>query len=140
MANDKNLDELGMADLYQELVLRKHEVELEQKFKGPAPTNNHFAMQLYNKIHNKNNSKSDVMMAVTCSNEANIAHVANYRDLCRHVLCRGKRNAAKYLWSECRRNPNNNQKLLRPNNDRPKFDRGNKNGFRTNSGCNNFPG
>ena len=37
------------------------------------------------------------MMAVTCSNEANIAHVANYRDLCRHVLCRGKRNADEIL-------------------------------------------
>ena len=111
--NDRNLDELEMANLYQELVLRKHEVELEQKFKGPIPTNNHLAMQLYAKIHNRNNSKPDVMMAVTCSNEANIAHVANYRDLCRHVLCRGKRNAAKHLWSECRRNPNNNQNKLR---------------------------
>jgi hypothetical protein len=100
--SDRNLDELEMAKLYQELVLRKHEVELEQKFKGPTPTNNHLAMQLYAKIHNRNNSKSDVMMAVTCSNEANIAHVANYRDLCRHVLCRGTRNAAKHLWSECR--------------------------------------
>ena len=100
--SDRNLDELEMAKLYQELVLRKHEVELEQKFNGPTPTNNNSAMQLYAKIHNRNNSKSDVMMAITCSNEANIAHVANYGDLCRHVLCRGKRNAAKHLWSECR--------------------------------------
>ena len=113
--NDKNLDELGMADLYQEMVLRKHEVELEQKFEGPTPTNNNLAMQLYAKINNRNNSRSDVMMAVTCSNEANIAHVANYRDLCRHVLCRGKRTTAKHLWSECRCNPNNNQNKLRPN-------------------------
>ena len=77
-------------------------------------------------------------MAVTCSNEANIAHVANYGDLCRHVLCRGKRNAAKHLWSECRRNPNNNQNKLRSNNDRPKFDRGIKQGFRTNAGGNHI--
>ena len=80
------------------------------------------------------------MMAVTCSNEANIAHVANYGDLCRRVLCRGKRNAAKHLWSECRRNHNNNQNKLRSNNDRSEFDRGIKHGFRTNPGGNNFPG
>ena len=67
-------------------------------------------------------------------------YVANYRDLCRHGLCRGKRNAAKHLWSKCRRNPNNSQNLLRSNNDRPKFDRGIKQGFRTNFGGNNFPG
>jgi hypothetical protein len=88
--NDKNT-------LYQELVLRKHEVDSEQKFKGQTPTNNNLAIQLYAKIHSRNNSKSDVMMAITCSNEANIAHVANYGDLCRHVLCRGKRNSAKHL-------------------------------------------
>jgi hypothetical protein len=88
--NDKNLDGLEMATLYQKLVLRKHEVDLEQKFKGPTPTNNNLAMQLYAKIHSRNNSKSDVMMAITCSNETNNAHVANYGDLCRHVLCRGK--------------------------------------------------
>ena len=58
--NDKSLDELQMSKLYQELVLRKHEVELEQKFKGPTPTNNNLAMQLYAKIHSRNNSKSDV--------------------------------------------------------------------------------
>jgi hypothetical protein len=80
--NDKNLDELQMATLYQELVLRKHEVDSEQKFKGPTPTNNNLAIQLYAKIHSRNNSKSDVMMAITCSNEANIAHVANYGDPC----------------------------------------------------------
>ena len=44
--SDRSLDEVEMAKLYQELVLRKHEVELEQKFKGPTPTNNHLAMQL----------------------------------------------------------------------------------------------
>ena len=44
------------------------------------------------------------------------------------------------MWSECRRNPNNSQNLLRSNNDRPKFDRGIKQGFRTNFGGNNFPG
>ena len=36
--SDRNLDELEMATLYQELVLRKHEVELEQSFKEPTPT------------------------------------------------------------------------------------------------------
>ena len=41
--NDKNLDELEMAILYQKLVLKKHEVDLEQKFKGPTPTNNNSA-------------------------------------------------------------------------------------------------
>ena len=129
-----------MATLYQELVLRKHEVELEQKFKGPTPTNNNLAMQLYAKIHSTNNSKSDVMMAITCSNEANIAHVANYGDLCRHALCREKRNLANHLWSKCRRNPDNSQNKLRSNNDRSKFDRGIKHGIRTNPEGNNFPG
>ena len=129
-----------MAQLYQELVLRKHEVELERKCKGPTPTNNNLAMQLYAKIHNRINLKSDVMMAVTCSNEANIAHVANYGDLCRHALCRGKRNAVKHFWGECWRNPNNNKNKLRSNNDRPNFDRGMKLGFRTNPGGNNFSG
>ena len=85
--NGKSLDELQMAKLYQELVLRKREVELEHKFKGPTPTNNNLAMQLYAKIHNRNNSKSASMMAIPCTNEVNIAHVANYGDLCRHVLC-----------------------------------------------------
>ena len=42
--SDRNLDELEMAKLYQELVLQKHEVELEQKFKGPTPTNNNLAI------------------------------------------------------------------------------------------------
>ena len=138
--NDKNLNELEMSTLYQELVLRKHEVELEQKFKGPTPTNNNLAMQLYAKVHSRSTLKSDIMMAIKGSNEANIAHVANYGDLCRHPLCRGKRNSAKHLWSECRRNPNNLQNKLRHNNDRSKFDRGIKNGIRTNSGGNNFPG
>ena len=129
-----------MADLYQELLLRKHEVELEQKFKGPTPTNNNLAMQLYAKIHNRNHSKSDVMMAVTCSNEVNIAHVTNYLDLCRHVLCRGKRTAAYHLWSECRRIPNNNQNKLRPNIAGTKYDRGGNNGFKANHGGNKFSG
>ena len=51
--SDRNLDELEMANLYQELVLRKHEVELVQKCKGPTPMNNHLAMQLYAKIQQK---------------------------------------------------------------------------------------
>ena len=79
---DKNVDELEMATLYQELVLRKHEVDLEMKFKGPSSTNNNLAIQLHAKINNKNNSKSSGMMAISCSNEVNIAHVANYGDLC----------------------------------------------------------
>ena len=54
---DKNMDELEMANLYQELVLRKHEVDLELKFKGPSPTNNNLAIQLHAKINNKHNSK-----------------------------------------------------------------------------------
>ena len=86
--SDKNMDELEMANLYQELVLRKHEVDLELKFKRPSPTNNNLAIQLHAKINNRHNSKSAGMMAIPCSNEVNIAHVANYGDLCRHVLCR----------------------------------------------------
>jgi hypothetical protein len=134
---DKNLDEVEIVNLYQELVLRKREVELEQKFKGPTPTNNKLAMQMYAKVHNRNNSQS-VMMAIPCSNEANIAHVANYDDLCRHVLCRKKRNSAIHLWSE--RNSNISQNKLRFNNDRPNFDRVIKNGFRIKLGGNNFDG
>ena len=88
---------------YQQLVLRKREVELEMKFKGPSPTNNNLAIQLHAKINNKNHSKSAGMMAMACTNEVNIAHVANYGDLCRHVLCRGKRKSAKHLWSETNR-------------------------------------
>ena len=80
------------------------------------------------------------MMAIQCSNEANIAHVANYGDLCRHVLCRGKRNSAKHLWSECRCNPNNTQNKLRPNIAGIKYDRGGNNGFKTNHGGNKFAG
>ena len=95
--SDKNMDELQMASLYQELVLRKHEVDLELKFKGPSPTNNTLAIQLHAKINNRLNFKSAGMMAIPCYNEVNIAHVANYGELCRYVLCRGNRNAAKYL-------------------------------------------
>ena len=40
--SDSNLDELEMTNLYQKLVLQKHKVELEQKFKGPTPTYNNF--------------------------------------------------------------------------------------------------
>jgi hypothetical protein len=138
--NDKNLDELEMTNLYQELVLRKREVDLELKFKGPNPTNNNLAIQLHAKINNRHNSKSTVMMAVPCPNEVNISHVANNGDLCRHVLCRGKRNSAKYLWSECRRNPNNNQNILRTNIAGTKYARGGKNGFSTNYGGNKFSG
>ena len=134
------MDELEMANLYQEMVLRKHEVDLELKFKGPSPTNNNLAMQLHAKINNRHNSKSAGMMTIPCSNEVNIAHVANYGDLCRHVLCRGKRTAAKHLWSECRRNPNNNQNKLRPNIAGTKYDRGGNNGFKANYGGNKFSG
>jgi hypothetical protein len=80
--NDKFMDELDMARLYQELVLRKREVDLELKFKGPSPTNNNLAIQLHAKINNRNLSKSAGMMAIPCSNEVNIAHVANHGDLC----------------------------------------------------------
>ena len=93
--NDRNINDLDMSSLYQELVLRKHEVELEQKFNGPTPTNNNLAMQLYAKIHNRNILKSDVMMAIRGSNEANIAHVANYGDLCRHPSCQRKTEFGK---------------------------------------------
>jgi hypothetical protein len=48
--NDKNIDELDMARLYQELMLRKREVDLELKFKGPSPTNNNLAMQLHSRF------------------------------------------------------------------------------------------
>jgi len=133
--NDRNMDELDMERLYQELVLRKREVELEMKFKGPSPTNNNLAIQLHAKISNKNHSKSAGMMAMAC-----IAHVANYGDLCRHVLCRGKRKSAKHLWSECRRNLNNKQTNFQPNNAGSKYDRGNKHGFSTNQGGNKFSG
>ena len=74
-----------MANLYQELVLRKHEVDLELKFKGPSPLNNNMAIQLHAKINYKNNSKTAGMMAIPCPNEINIAHVANYGDLCRYI-------------------------------------------------------
>ena len=134
------MDELDMERLYQQLVLRKREVELEMKFKGPSPTNNNLAIQLHAKINNKNHSKSAGMMAMACTNEVNIAHVANYGDLCRHVLCRGKRKSAKHLWSECRRNPNNKQNIFQPNNAGTKYDRGNRHGFSTNQGGNKFPG
>ena len=129
-----------MANLYQELVLRKHEVDLELKFKGPSPLNNNLAIQLHANINYKNNSKTAGMMAIPCQNEVNIAHVANYGDLCRHALCRGKRENANHLWSVCRRNLNSNQNKLRSNNAGLKFDREAKNGFRTNLGGNNFPG
>jgi hypothetical protein len=137
--NDKSLDALEKSKLYHELVLRKCEVELEHKIKGPNPTKNNLAMQSYAKIYNRNKSKSDVMMAMPCLNEANIAHVAIYGDLCQHALCRGKRNSAKHLWSECRRSPNNNQNKIRSNITGPKYDRGVKNRFRTIPGGNNFP-
>ena len=90
-----------MSNLYQELVLRKREVDLKLKFKGPNPTNNNLAIELHAKINDMHNSKSAGMLAVPCSNEIKTAHVAIYGDLCRHVLCRGKRNSAKHLWSEC---------------------------------------
>ena len=78
------------------------------------------------------------MMAVPCQKEANIAHAANYGELCRHVLCRGKRNLAIHLWSECRRNPNSKQNKLRSNIAGTKYDRGGNNGFKTNYGGNKF--
>ena len=55
-----------MANLYQELVLRKHEVDLELKFKGPSPLNNNLAIQLHANINYKNNSKTAGMMAIPC--------------------------------------------------------------------------
>ena len=129
-----------LANFYQELVLWKHEVDLELKFKGPSSLNNNSAIQLQAKINYKHYSKTAGMMAIPCPNEVNIAHVANYGDLCRHALCRGKRKTAKHLWSECRRNPNSNNNKLRSNNTGTKFDRGAKNGLRTNLGGNNYPG
>jgi hypothetical protein len=66
--NDKSMDELDMARLYQELVLRKREVDLEFNFKGPSSTNNNLAIQLYAKINNRKLSKSAGMMAISCSN------------------------------------------------------------------------
>jgi hypothetical protein len=64
--SDKNLDEIEMANLYQELVLRKHEVDLELKFKGPSPLNNNLAIQLHANINYKNNSKTAGMMEIPC--------------------------------------------------------------------------
>ena len=62
--NDRNIDELDMVRLYQELVLRKRELDLELKFKGPSLTNNNLAIQLHAKINNRSPSKSAGMMAV----------------------------------------------------------------------------
>jgi hypothetical protein len=44
--NDKNMDELEMANLHQELVLKKREVDLKLKFKKYNSTSNNFAMKL----------------------------------------------------------------------------------------------
>jgi hypothetical protein len=48
------MDELKIANLYQELMLRKRKVDLELKFKGPNLTINNLATQLHAKINNNN--------------------------------------------------------------------------------------
>ena len=91
---DTYISEIELFKLYQDHVLVEHEVDMYMRYARNNPECNQLAMQLYAKLHKKDQFKAQGLFAAP--SEVNAA-IASFKDFCRQPLCCGKRKFAKHL-------------------------------------------